>query len=297
MLEQQAIILIHQSSFVPSYLLRTLESARIFNPTIPIYLLSNFFSSSYRTFSVTHVHLDQLECEKEKAFSFLYQHQSPNQEKHERFCFSRWFYLNHFLKKHPFKQVLHLDSDCMLFVNIKGLFPKFEQAKLSASRGQSPHFSFVTGNLDPFTDLILERFSQKNFFDYLKNHQLILSDMTLIEEYIHKKKQGLDYSTLSLGGVIDHSISESEGFAMRYGRKRIFWKHDRGLRLPYLKNLSTNSFEKAFCLHYQGGPNKRWSSRFNRINQTTWPLWIRKAIAPPVTGFYNLFQSHRLKPY
>ncbi len=293
----QAIIFVHTSSFIPKYLLRSLESARVFNPEMPILLITDLPSSAFKHLNVETISLDLLETEGHKEFLRIYTHFSKNKVKHERFCFSRWFYINECIRQRKITQCVHLDSDCMLFSPIVSFFDRFGSSNMAVSREGSPHCSFITGSLDKLTDLIVASFKNPEFFGWVKAERLNLSDMTLITEYIEKYDGGIVYTDMPLGGIIDCNINCSDGFQMRFNRKRVYWKNEEGMRIPYLKCIDDGSLQRALALHYQGGHSKRWSSRFNRYSHTKWPMFLRKTIAIPVTLFYNIFQSHRLKPF
>lgn len=65
-------------------------------------------------------------------FTDVYEHMSTNDYKFELICFERWFLLLDYMRKKSLDVVVHLDSDVMLFNDLKEIVQSFDKNTLAA---------------------------------------------------------------------------------------------------------------------------------------------------------------------
>ena len=268
---------------VPRYLLNAFESARAFNPKVPIFLIIDEVDSlpgkALAALDVVPLKIADLETPEHRRFCEVYKHVSGNSVEYERFCFSRWFYVESAMKQQGITQAMHLDSDCMLFTDFDSIVSKLGDWSLTISEN-SGHSAFINGSLQPLLDYIIKTFSDDG---YIQNKRDImeksktpafLSDMSSLVEYVADADTAVDDATLDIGGVLDHNINAAEGYVSRRNHKKIFWSVENGMMIPYFKKKKSGKKERAFTVHFQGRQKKRML-RYNRIDipkAMTYPL-------------------------
>jgi len=204
-----------------------------------------------------------------KEFEELYQHLSTNHEGIEKFCFSRWFVLRNFLRKHDYRGAFYIDNDILFFGNATSEFEKRKHWYCALSWHTSGHSSYWTlEGIEAFCDYLMEVYGNKTSYDFtrLANHFYVrqhfgleggLCDMTLLESFARYKYPHLvgecsivsDLWSYSL--YYDHVIHESEGFEHEDGVKQFTFK--KGVPFATHKKLG---IEIPFAtIHFQG-PNK-----------------------------------------
>lgn len=241
-----------------------IESARTFNPECPIFLLGTNNDKQLKRFHVDFIALDDLETSDHRLFLDHYHHLSVNPFDFEIFCFSRWFYIDACMKKYDLRKAIHLDSDCLLFDSFENISDRLSEHRFALSHGGGPHCTWIQENLDPLLNLILESYTSKEKLQseiehYQKNQQAHRCDMFSWNQ-LQNSGIAKNYSEMSLNGIFEHNIGMDERFEKGRKRKRIIWKLEEGLLIPYLKK--DGQLVRAFNLHYKGGA-KRWMRRFN----------------------------------
>jgi hypothetical protein len=252
------IIFIHSN--YSDYLKYSLLQAKRTNSEFQIYLLGDSSNDCYDF--VEHHNLSEYSKEANE-FAKIYRHYSTNNYEFELYCFQRWFVLKEFLSFIGAKNCLYLDSDVMLYANIKNEIKKFE------------HFDFTLSHMSCGCTFFLNRFEAlANFCEFLINiykkidkyhFDKILSlyairkknnlpggacDMTAFGLYqeIHFGEIG-EVSQIINGSVYDPSIQiSSPGFEMTNGIKKVIWKNGS----PFGTHLRTGKEIKFNSLHFQG---------------------------------------------
>jgi hypothetical protein len=287
-LERFAIVFFHGGS-IPKYLICAIESARVFNPSVKIYLITNQKPDLTRL-NVDTVQVEDLKHPKLEVFRKCYKHISAANEIYERTCFERWFYIDQLITSQQLNRVVYLDSDCLLFANIENLFRHIPQKTLCASRQGGPACAFINGCLNEFLSLILETFRDATFLS-LQEDRLIesqsrggmanLTDMSLIEMFTTSYSQGYVYPNSFSIGHIDHCINVPDGMEYfdiphrKRKRKKVYWLVQGGRLYPFLRDIATRQLVPALTLHYQSGA-KRLIRRFNHHYGVSYaPLKLR----------------------
>ena len=221
------IIYFHEG-FSP-YLPFALRQARISNPDARIILLGD---SENRIEGIPYEH-HLLSDFKSRHQEFLkcYRHFHPGHHGDERRCIERWIYLSEFLKKQQIEEFLFLDSDMLLFSDIREI--------LSRSRGYdaagAPMFwafcFFLKKNLvADFTDWIFKQYRnpaviekwEAAFRRHLAGENKrggLIQDMALAKMFIEEKGiRVLDLAQPAKGKMVD---SGRLGGAFQHGRKEV----------------------------------------------------------------------------
>ena len=284
-----ALIFVHTGP-IPNYLLYAIENARVFNPDCSIYLIGDRSHHRLDQLKVECVPIESVDSPRHQQFLQNYEHISSLSEPFERFCFSRWFFVDQLIETKGLHQAVHLDSDCMLFCQFDHIVSKLERWKLAMSMEGGPHCAFLNGGTKGLTDSILrlftdpsERKRRREFYEQGvqsgQNHGL--NDMVTLREYVYSHPSCcVDYSNLhNLGGIFEHSLDCSHGFQMKGRRKRILWQQEDGMLIPYLQRIDTRERVRALCLHFKGGCKRRMAP-FNRAQAPSGALnllpWLRK---------------------
>lgn len=238
------------------YLKYTLAQARIQNPDAPIYLIGDEHNNNYEF--VIHYNLNNFSSEAE-LFSKLYKHHSINSSDGELFCFRRWFVLKEFMERNDVPKCLYLDSDVLLFADIRKESMKYRNFDFTLSLGFSPGFNLVhnTRVLNDFCDFILKCFISQPLYKKLVKtadqepwSQGSVSDMVAFFEYQKQTPYKIgDISLVINKTKHDININLSEGFDMETGVKKITWIDDK----PYCRDISSGSLVRFNSLHFQGG--------------------------------------------
>ena len=212
-----------------SYLPFTLRQARISNPDARIILLGD---SQNRIQGIQYEHYLLSDYEsRHQEFLDCYRHFHPGHLGDERRCIERWIYLSEFLKKQQIEEFLFLDSDMLLFSDIREI--------LSRSRGYdaagAPMFwafcFFLKKNLvADFTDWIFQQYRNPEVIEKWeaafrrhlageKEQAGIIQDMALAKMFIEEKGiRVLDLTQPANGKIVD---SGRLGGAFQHGRKDV----------------------------------------------------------------------------
>lgn len=259
------IIIVHTGDSF--YLEPVLRQARLFNPTNPIYLLSDESTNHYDY--VEHINvLDYYALAED--FKKVYVHMSPNPYGYEIFCFLRWFIILDFVKKHNIDHFLCLDSDVLLYCNVDQVFSKWLDYDMAVCQSNGPQYTLFNKNtLNQFCNYILSYYTDKDKFEQVKEwYKQIkfggICDMTFIKYYAQSSGvHTFDTATIVDNSCFDISLQESQGFEKKGRVKMIYW--EKGL--PYGKQIETGKLIRFNGLHFQGGVKHRMNKYVYRAEK------------------------------
>ncbi len=155
----ESIVFVHLGKNIPSCLFTTVKQAKYLNPDVEIYVLTD--KEGYAAFNI--LHKEKLE---ERQFSLVNLATIPPTQEHKNFrqinqidprllrgfwiyALERFFYLFDFIKFKRLENVIHLESDTMLYCDIQELLPLLERseahlaAPFESQVGCIPCFVFV----------------------------------------------------------------------------------------------------------------------------------------------------------
>ena len=208
-------------------------------------------------------------------FERLYHHLSTNNKDIELFCFSRWFVLRNFLRKHSCDGALYIDNDILFFANATAEFQKRKHLYCTLSGKSSGHSSYWSlEGLEAFCDYLMEIYGNKDSYDFIRlaNHFHVrqhfgldggLCDMTLLESFSRYKYPHLvgECSIVSedknCSMYYDHVMHEPEGFEYKNGIKHFNFKNG----IPFSTYVKLGKEIPFATIHFQG-PNKPLISKF-----------------------------------
>lgn len=279
---------------IPSYLLYSMENSRVFNPTARIFLIGNNRNSALDRLDVTLIPFEELPQADHDAFLRSYIHTSSNPEPFERFCFSRWFYLNEAVKAVRSRFALHLDSDCMMFTDActlpDRLLPERQQCYFGP--GGAPQLAlFTPEGIQSLTNLMKEVFNLQYYNDWVNSgHNLNFCDMAVLDYHAKLNPAMVHQRIRWPDAIIDQTMSLSEGFEVWSGKKtlkQVTWIEENGHLVPMLKEQNTGKLISSLALHYKGS-RKRYMRPFNRLHDKWFRLKVRRLwlnMAKPINRF------------
>lgn len=178
------IILVHIGPTIPPYIFTGLEQARLFNPETDICLIANQTAIAESGYDFSKGNFTAVPCESLTPTS---QHITFNQKTPHpphvsngfwRKAIERFFFLHEYMMAYDLKDVVHLESDIMLYVDLATLTDLFNHYKgiaavFDADARCIPSFVYIP-HKEAITDLI----------NYISNHaREPLSDMQFIAHY------------------------------------------------------------------------------------------------------------------
>jgi hypothetical protein len=272
------IIYIHQAERAPRYLMASLGCAHITNPHAPIYLITDMRAlppTDYPSFeaAVTLIDINQHRTEAEE-FGKIFFNVSINPGYFERWCIERWFILRSFLKERGIQRFVTLDSDVLLFCDVKKEAERFAAFDFTISSRYNWCFGIFNQVrvIDSFCAMIMEVYSKStplwltvcDYLNLLRPNVPTgnLSDMTLLKLFVEQvaDKEGLRYEDTAR--VLDGScyctnialaVPEVEMCLEPCGGrertiKKIHWVNGA----PYGRLCSSGELVRFNCLHFQG---------------------------------------------
>lgn len=245
------IIIVHRGNSF--YLEPVLRQIRLFNPESRICLISDSSTNKYDF--IEHHDINQY-MTGANEFSKIYVHMSINPFDYELFCFQRWFIIRDFIRLHRMSYFLCLDSDVLLYCNVDEIFSKYISFDFTVCKEMGPCFSsFNNFSIEKLCDYMSYLYTDNQAFKRLEHfyENLVdggVCDMTALAWY----QKDISENVLDLiypieNTCFDGNISDSMGFEMEKGKKKIYWNGD----LPYGKYLKDGSFVQFYGLHLQGG--------------------------------------------
>ena len=273
-MNNQDIYYIHQGK-PPTYLLRSMANTRAFNNNCRIFLLTEKHHLIPKYLNIITRTFDELETSKHQTFLNEYKHLSKNSFSFERFCFSRWFYLEAASRYNKSDIFAHLDSDCLIFDDMCNLETLMLPSNTQYCYGinGAPHLALFRNDISDLTTYMINSFKsdlyknwqKSNFVDSNKN----FCDMAVMIEFA-KKVGSLHRGYLTDGNyVVEENMGIKEGYQIWSGPKhfkRVHWRIENSLLIPYLLTAS-QIYKRALALHYKGSAKKRICS-FNYPNQS-----------------------------
>jgi hypothetical protein len=221
------VIYFHEG-FSP-YLPFALSQAARSNPGARIILLGNQ-QNKIKGISYEH-HMLSDYSKRQQEFVESYQHFHPGCLEDERRCIERWIVLAEFVQRHRIEEFLFLDSDTLLFEDVRKLFERCR----GYDAGGTPIFTglcaFLKKNLVPdFADWILEQYRnpavvqawERRFQRHMggeRDEGAVIQDMALAMMFIQEKGiRVLDLTQPKQGKMVD---SGQFGRAFQHGTKEI----------------------------------------------------------------------------
>jgi len=128
-----------------------------------------------------------------------------------------------------------------------------------------------------------ERFAESLARGSLQN----LGEMEFFAEHKNKGTEAYPYPTLLKEGHVDGNIHLPDRYqTARVGhrrKKKVFWKFEEGMYLPFFREQDTNHLVPAAILHFPGGSN-RLTHRFDPLHWNN----CRYSLIPSVCLVFTL---------
>jgi len=261
------IVFIHLSS--SEYLRFTLGQAKMKNLNSPVILIGDDTNNAYPF--ATHVNMNRY-CKQAVEFQKIYKHYSPNGYVYEQFCFIRWFLLRDFMKQHGINQVMHLDSDVLLYVDVTQERENWKDFDLTVLHGEYSGNMFINGlrGLEDFCEMIWKMYAAPGADERLSAllesrrcpGRFAVSDMALMGmmSRTHPDRVAEMTGIQPDGSHWDNNIRMDEGFEMHDGRKRYWFENGRA----YCRHIASGRDIWFKTLHFQGAAKAHIESAFHQ---------------------------------
>jgi hypothetical protein len=264
------IVTIHRGASSP--LRYVLHQARALGAAWPAFLIGDA-EAAEPDFPL--IPLDNVESSLGREFEAAYQHMSTNREGFELFCWKRWFHLQEFMRQNDLGQVIHIDSDVLLYSNPEQL----EQAFGGFKRGAllvpdrdyntltwcaSGHVSYWTRPLlDEFCTFAMEtyqtasglaRYREKWNWHLQSGARGGICDMTGLYLFWYERQD--QFNNLAMnheGNCVDLSIRHSSNglrheYRTQNGRKEVQMIDGQ----PHFVTRADSQLVRVHALHFQG---------------------------------------------
>lgn len=168
--EEPSIVFVHLGSSLPDYLPIAIAQARLFNPSLSIYLIANkkaLTKGAKKELRNSQTKFISCESLTQSASHKKFRAKSKLDKKFRKgfwtFTTERFFYLSAFLKKYNLSNIFHLENDVMLYTDLKCALPIFLKNyanKIGATFDNDnrciPGFLYISNQaaLEQFTDFI-----------------------------------------------------------------------------------------------------------------------------------------------
>jgi len=188
-----------------------------------------------------------------KKFGNVYVNYNSRNYNYYLFCFTRWFSIYEYMKKHNIEKAIHIDSDILVAYDICKYLNE-DEYMYSFDGGYTS--CFTQDQLGKLCEFILNEYSnmderQKLNEIYKKRMQANLrggvSDMTLISMFATYNKCH-DVTKIQDGYVFDHTIFKCDGFEMINDKKKVYCIDGK----IYICDMITNLYIKFITAHFQG---------------------------------------------
>lgn len=204
------------------YLRYVIECAE--NSNGNVFLLGD---KSNKDFAKNWFSIDDYKDDDVTQFMKSYVHMSDNSPVFDTQCIQRYFLLRNFMCKHKMKDACMLDSDLLLYVDLKKVIQKrdrvyfsFRYDKAGNIVSSSAHCAYwPLDKLEQFCDFILKTYTQN--IDMLKElykkkmkiHYRYISDMDLLDIWANQNSNSiLSTDIVRNGSVFDHNINSIDSF-------------------------------------------------------------------------------------
>jgi len=269
------------------YLPTSIKQLKHFNPQKEIYLIGNNIQQEVKDL-VKFYEYEDLLCEQSMNFLHKFRNYSTNNADFEKICILRWFTIRNLCKKENFTNFFHLDSDVMIYCDLKKELAKFDSHRYSLSCSVSAavfcvnditvlddYCNFVDGFYDELNqdNNYTIRGESKKMFKHIRDDILAVffnrnlnnlpggvSDMTFWSQLrrIDDPTMVGEISGIHGDSTFDHNINAADFFEFENGMKKIVWKD----ALPYSKNVFLNTLVRFNSLHFQGQRAKPLMEKF-----------------------------------
>lgn len=245
------IIIVHKGDSF--YLEPVLKQIRLYNPTSRICLISTEDTKHYSF--LEHYNIADYSGASDD-FAKKYVHLSINPYDYELFCFQRWFIIWEFIQKEKLDYFVCLDSDVLIYCNIDEVFNSFLSYDFTICKIMGPCFTLFNSNsIDKFCSYILSLYSTDTGLSRLRKFKESVKeggvcDMTAFTWYQTDVSNNVYDLVVPFGNAcFDGNISDSMGFEMSKGVKKIYWIN----HLPYGRYKGQEPLIRFYGLHLQGG--------------------------------------------
>jgi hypothetical protein len=129
-----SIAFIHLGPTLPDYLATAITQARLFNPTLNIYLVAEPSALSSLPLELENAHITPISTAMLRKSHLHKRFQKKSRlDKHFRegfwmFTTERFFYLADLIQQYKLRSVFHLENDVMLYTDLKELLPIFTKS-------------------------------------------------------------------------------------------------------------------------------------------------------------------------
>jgi hypothetical protein len=175
----------------------------------------------------------------------------------------RWFMLLEYMEQFDIERCLYLDSDCLLFKEIKDEFSEYD---IAISKNHCGHVTFINNiqilrkfcqyMMDSNLDTVLIDQTRKSIPDGVFPDTL--SDMVLLNNFVTTIDSVGDISKIRDESVYDHNINVSDGYEMNGPTKRILFHK----QVPY--GMYDERLIRFNSLHLQGAESKHRMEFYNK---------------------------------
>ena len=258
------IVVIHKGC--PDYLNIVLAQAHKHNPDSPLVLLGDSSNAHLvRKIPGLEHELFQYDSGDSVGFAKVYQHQSGLDEDFERICFQRWILLRDLMRRRNWNQLLHLDSDVLLFSNIEQVGKRFDNSVMTLAPwfGDNSrwcgHTNFINqpDALDQFVDFIFKLYTTdegKRLREKSYNETGWISDMTCLGLFRQQTSLSIaDLRQIIDGAIFDDFIASTQDIYEKANRwfrkrmKRIIFKDG----VPYCRLKESGERIRLLSIHFQ----------------------------------------------
>jgi hypothetical protein len=252
--EPLPIIFMHYGN--SNYLPFTIGQAKLMSITSPIVMIGDQ-TNNVLPF-VTHVDMNRY-GRQATEFQKIYRHLSPNGFPYELFCFLRWFLLRDFMIAHGLQQIIHLDSDVLLYTDVNRERNNWKDYDLSLVNGVCAGNMFVNGTrgLEDLCQIIWDLYAGPGsqgkldaIYEERRKFNGAISDMVALRAlYDSNRGRIAEMTGIQPDGTHwDANIHMDEGFEMLGNIKRVRFVNQR----PYCRHVESGREIRFKALHFQG---------------------------------------------
>ncbi|MEC9464181.1 MAG: hypothetical protein VX834_00235, partial [Myxococcota bacterium] len=172
-----------------------------------------------------------------------YQHRTVNTFPFEILCLERWLVLRTFCKAHGLDEVIHLDSDVLVFESFDDSLPSLREKAAAVCGVQAGVAYFTYSELSIVSDTLMQVMGNPEQFEDF----VICNDMDLIGRTA--RERGWHDLLVPVDDVVfDNHIHTSDGFDFEDGRKRFEFSDGQ----PYSNHAPSGVRMRFRAIHFQG---------------------------------------------
>jgi hypothetical protein len=181
-------------------------------------------------------------------FKKLYRHASINWAKYELFCFTRWFYIQDFVRLHGIDCFCMIDSDVMLFSPIERFAAEF--ADRPAGNWSGANVIRSVNALDTICEHFQAIFNNRQLLSTIRNKYGVVSDLTAMVDLGSRNSSFFNQYALPAKGFDDNINSSSGGLYLMDGKTKSLTVGRDGI--PRARRASDGVEVPFHFLHFQG---------------------------------------------